>query len=168
MLDNQRFFKVDSGIIFIKVWPLQYWRPFVPHQRSCLIESKSKHVRPVVYPVKPWKRVSSKLLILWTTRLSSHSLGFSKLTVLLWMVAIDCPLHHLLALIFYVVMPSRRLRLSVLSYRNSDRIGLSKGLELAFGSIQLTEELPYQVLCLEYFSTYVYNFFQITLVFTVH
>ena len=69
------------------------------------------------------------------------------------MMAIVCPLHHLLALMFYVVMPSKRLGLSVLSYRKSDRIDLSKSLELAFGDIQLTEELPYQVLRLEYFST---------------
>ena len=73
-----------------------------------------------------------KLSILWTTRLSSHSFGFSKLTVLLWMMAIVFPLHHRLALIFCVVMPSGRLGLSVLSYRKSDRIDLSKGLELAF------------------------------------
>ena len=69
------------------------------------------------------------------------------------MMAIICPLHHLLALIFSVVMASRRLGLSVLSYRKSDKIDLSKGLELAFGDIQLTEELNYQVLRLEYFST---------------
>ena len=82
-----------------------------------------------------------------------HSLGFSKSTVLLWMMAIVCPLHHLLTLILCVVMPSKRLGLSVLSYRKSDRIDLSKGLELAFGGIQLTKGLPHQKLRLEYFST---------------
>ena len=83
----------------------------------------------------------------------------------------------------------------MLSYRKSDRIDLSKGLELASGDIQWTEELPYKVLRFEYFSTvpsneeitvlpmfcnnpglfplngrgpkYVY-FFQVTLVFTVY
>ena len=39
---------------------------YTPSEKLCLIESKSKHVWPVVYPVKPWKMYHSKLSILWT------------------------------------------------------------------------------------------------------
>ena len=61
------------------------------------------------------------------------------------MMAILCLLHHLLALIFLHNHAKQKTsqELSVLGYGKSDGIDLSKGLELAFGDIQLTLELAF-------------------------
>ena len=123
MLDNQRFFKADSRIIFIKVLNdhCSIGGPMSPIREAVSWSQNPNMFGQLFTGWNHGKRYHPKLSILWTTRLSSHSLGFLKLTVLLWMMAIVCALYHLLALIFYVLMPSKRLGLSVLSYRKSDR-----------------------------------------------
>ena len=50
------------------------------------------------------------------------------------------PSHHLLTLVFCLVIPSKRLGFAwcLLSHRNSD--GIDLGLKLTFGDIQLVEK----------------------------
>ena len=143
MLDNQRFCRADSHIICIKVLhdhchirgplsPMREFREAGSHRikmQICLASCLSCETMK--------KGIIQNVQFLWTTQVSCRSLKYSKLTVLLWIMAFVCPSHHLLALISAHSVTG-----------NSDRINL--GLKLAFGDIQLTEELLYQVLRLEY------------------
>ena len=119
MLDNQRFHGADSRIIFIKVLHdhCHIGGPLSPMREAGFPWNQNPNMFGQLFI---WwnnkKGYHPKLSILWTTRLSSRSLRFSKLTVLLWMVVFVCPSHHLLTLYFFcVVIPSKRLGLSVLT-----------------------------------------------------
>ena len=68
-----------------------------PSEKLCLIKIKS--LASCLSGGTKEKGISQNCQLM-ARKLSSHSLRFSKLTVLLWMMAFVCSSHHLLILIF--------------------------------------------------------------------
>ena len=98
MLDNQGFCRADPHIICIKIFhdhchiegALSPMREFREAGWVSWIQNANMFGQLFIL----WnheKGYQSKLSILWTTRLSSSSLRFSKLTVLLWIMASFAP-----------------------------------------------------------------------------
>ena len=131
MLGYQRFFKADSRIIFIKV--IAILEALCPPSEKLSCGVKIQTCSASCLSSETIKKASSRTVNFVDRKAFISQLGrWKEINSSVADHGYRLPLHHLLALIFYVVMPSKRLGLSVLSYRKSDKTDLSKCLEACF------------------------------------
>ena len=126
MLDNQRFVKADSRIIFIKVLNdhCNIGDPLASI-REAVSWSQNPHMFSQLFINETMKKGIIKTVSFMDHKVFISQLGAFEINSSIVDDGYRLPLKSSAGPYFCIVMPSKRLELSVLSYSKSDRMNLS-------------------------------------------